>query len=230
MKKILKPVSIFAGMLIFGTALLFAGKFAVQYRAREVALHFAEKAMKRQSVENRTLAVAAAVFELYKVSDGSAPPLLARLRPYLTNSLIPEPLRIEDGAIDAILLEGMCDSATRATMYVLSTIGIDSRQLNLISAHGGAHTVLEVSRKDGSRFLVDPIFGLAPREDGRVLGVEEVRTLIGTGKNPREVWSPISPKAEYNIIYDHFARMWISPQGAPLKWQVEVDLTDKGGL
>ena len=54
------------------------------------------------------------------------PALLMRLRPYLTNNILPKPIRVQPGAIDLLEIDGVCDAAARTLAFLLRREGLDA--------------------------------------------------------------------------------------------------------
>ena len=97
------------------------------------------------------------------------PPLLWRLRPYLTHDYVPGVFRLPEGLIDTLYSEGVCDSAARTLGYILKATGIQSSQLNIVNRFAGGHSVVLARFPDGREAMLDPLYGIVPRLDGELL-------------------------------------------------------------
>lgn len=206
-------------------------KLQVERMARNAARQFAEPALEKQSTEEIALEITRLVHKQYRATLHSNDlPLLFKLRPFLTHRMIPDAVRIENGAIEALLIDGDCDSAARATAYVLESAGIPARQFNLIDPAGGGHSIVQASNPDGSTFLLDPQIGVAPRDGQDVLDFEEARRRQAAGVDARALWRPVTEEPRFHSLYENFESMWGSPQGAALEIAVRIDFKDRERL
>ena len=98
-----------------------------------------------------------------------SPPILWRLRPYLTHQFVPAIFRLPEGLIDTVYAEGLCDSAARTLGYILEATGIQSSQLNIVNRFAGAHSVVLARFPDGREAMLDPLYGIVPRLNGELL-------------------------------------------------------------
>ncbi len=118
------------------------------------------------------------VHSLYLHSNSSVtPPLLWRLRPYLTNRLLPGYARFQDGAIDALYVRGICDSAARTLAYLLNEAELKAQQLNIVENFTGAHSVVLVEFPNEKSSMLDPLYGVYPEYDGIMLSPSEAREM-----------------------------------------------------
>lgn len=213
-------------MLIAG-AIVGAAIFKVQVErlSHGVAKKFSQSALERHSTESIAIEIAKLVHEQYRATERlKDTPLLFKLRPYLTHRFLPEFLRIETGAIEALLIEGKCDSAARTTVFILGSVGIRAEQLNLVGRMGGAHSIVQAFNPDGSTFLLDPLYGVAPQHNGDVLSIEETTRLQKSGAGARTVWSTITDGSRFHPLYENFPDLWKNTQGAAVEFEVDVDL------
>ncbi len=199
------------------------GKTVLENYAQSEARAFAVSAGDDTSlpVPERVRRVAAAVYKFYSQRDLSSPSLLFRLQPYLTNQVLPGFFRVQSGAIETILIEGACDSASRASVFILRQLGIDATQVNLITPHNG-HSIVGVNLDDGSQILLDPTYGLAPLRHGSLLTTAETLALHRMQVPAGTIWATIADGATYHPIYDDFASAALASQGEPLHWTVHI--------
>jgi hypothetical protein len=101
-----------------------------------------------------------------------------RLRPYLTNNILPTPIRVRPGAIEILEMDGFCDAAARTLAFLLRREGLDAAQFNIVAPYGG-HVVVEV-RDSGKTYMLDPLLGVIPMVDGRILSPIEARDAAAT--------------------------------------------------
>lgn len=207
----------------------FSTKFFVEHGARTAAQDIISDARKNaDSEEPQVLAIELAriIHSLYLRSDPSlAPPFLWRLRPYLTNRLLPEYARFQDGAIDALYVQGICDSAARTLAYLLNEAELESQQLNIVNNFAGAHSVVLVEFPDGQSSMLDPFYGVYPEHDGMMLSPSEAREMARRGEPTESIWKPLSEDAQVGF-YQRFGDAVFAPQGAGLVIEVEVNLAE----
>ena len=203
-----------------------AGKAALEMWAQRAAERFVGDASALERVDDRVRAIAASVHEAYIRTDPSKPPaLLFRLRPYLTHPLLPEFIRVETGAIEAIMVEGECDSAARTTVYLLQAVGIEAEQFNIITASSGGHSIVRAYRDDGSEMIIDPQSGSAPVHGDRILDWDSARTMLSEGTPTEDVWLPIAESGSHHQVIEEHEHVFVAAQGEALAWTVTVDLS-----
>ena len=154
------------------------------------------------------------------------PPLLWRLRPYLTHELIPSVFRLPVGAIDTLYVEGMCDAAARTLAYILKAAGIEGSQLNIVNRFTGAHTVVLARFSDGRETMLDPLYGVLPKHNGELLSpgrAFEIAATIGG------VWQELSPHTRLRF-YQHPEHAVFAEQNAGLEIEAPVHLEAGGEL
>ena len=105
------------------------------------------------------ISVTQKLYDFFERESHSTYPLLARLRPYLTSTHLPSALRLPHGVIEIFRMEGTCDDAARALIYLLDRQGISARPWNMIGREN-AHTAV-VAEIEGKKFLLDPYYGYA---------------------------------------------------------------------
>ena len=152
--------------LLFATVVTVSGYFVVRYYAVNKAETLAEKILQASVDEGSNLseheeiyAITRYVFDHFKETDPANEPVL-RVRPYLTNTRLPEILRYPEGALETLVGKGMCDNAARMLSFVLAQRNYTSSQWNMITP-SGAHTALLVETHDETELLVDPFYGIA---------------------------------------------------------------------
>lgn len=217
-----------AAGLVVALALAIAGKHALEARARAEARDFI--AATGVAVDDKpALAVALTrrVHEIYRATPDSAdPPLLMTLRPYLTHPMLPEPLRVEPGAIEALYLNGLCDSASRVLAFVLRQAGLDAWQMNLVMPLA-VHTVVLAQDRAGDTFMLDPLHGVVPVRGGRLLGPDQAQAAARQGVPQEQLWQTLGPTAD-PAIYRQFAVAAFAKQNEPMTITVQVRLPQAG--
>ena len=147
------------------------------------------------------------------------PPLLWRLRPYLTHPLLPEAFRLPPGLIDSLYAEGMCDSAARTLTYILAQVGIESRQLNVVQRFSGAHSAVVARFAGGREVLLDPLYGVVPRIAGALVSPQAVHSAPQGAVR----WESLAPTSE-DRFYAAFERAVFGLAGSDLEIEAPVDL------
>ena len=208
----------------------FSTKLFVENEARTVAQDIISDARKNaDSKEPHALAIELAriVHSLYLRSNSSVtPPLLWRLRPYLTNMLLPSYARYQDGAIDVLYVQGICDSAARTLAYLLNEAELKAQQLNIVNNWVGGHSVVLVELPNQQSSMLDPLYGVYPEYDGIMLSPSEARELARRGEPSESIWKQMSENAQIGF-YQRFGDAVFAPQGAGLVIEVEVSLTKR---
>ena len=186
----------------------FSTKVYVETTAQNVARQMfvqIKNNIKPQTSTDFAIGVARKVHLLFLNSNATRnAPLLWRLRPYLTSNLLPEFARFKIGAIDAMYVEGVCDSAARTLAFILSSNQIPSQQMNMVNNSAGAHTVVLATLPSGNNIMLDPLYGVYPEYDEKVLSPEQAQAIINNNKNGADVWKTLSEKSStkfYNLCF-----------------------------
>ena len=151
------------------------------------------------------------------------PPILWRLRPYLTNDLLPNFLRIQAGAIDAIYILGQCDSAARTLQFLLVQANLRAEQFNIVRTYNGGHSVALVKFPSGREAMLDALFGVVPEQDGQLLTPTEVQQLVSRGVPAERIWKKLAPTLD-STYYAQFGDAVFAKQGAGLDIAILVKL------
>lgn len=153
--------------------------------------------------------------------DRDPPNLLLRLRPYLTNDLLPNVLRVEPGAIEALYLNGWCDNAARALMFVASEAGLEAHQLNIITPNAG-HSILEIKRPSGEYVAIDPYYGVVAASGGELIPASEAFERTALGSPPSSVWHLNGANALHSF-YANFTSVILARQGSGATIAIHAD-------
>lgn len=150
-------------------------KLLIEFTAgREADRRIALLQSNSDSQQTFLIAATAMVHAAYVKSQADPRPgLLTRLRPYLTNGILPRPIRVRPGAIDLLEMDGICDTAARTLAFLLRHNGLDAAQFNIVAPHGG-HVVVEARDADKT-FMLDPLLGVIPMVDNGILSPLEAR-------------------------------------------------------
>ena len=162
-------------------------------------------------------------------SYAESPPLLWRLRPYLTHDYVPAIFRLPEGVIDTLHAEGLCDSAARTLGYILEAADIQSDQLNIVNRFAGAHSVVLARFPDGREAMLDPLYGIVPQVDGELISPDRA---FEASKNPGfggDIWRKLAPTSD-DRFYEMFEHAVFSVQNTTLEIDVEVRLTDNESI
>ena len=141
-------------------------------------------------------------------------PTLARLKPYLENDVMPEFMRFPDGVLEIYMMEGWCDDASRALVYILDYHGLESKQWNMQGPHS-AHSAVAVYFEPFP-MLYDPFFGYYTDVKPAYNDIKDIRDQMRKGKKLAD--TPLKPIDENSkgAIYEDFGDMVMGPQGEPL--------------
>ena len=164
-----------------------------------------------------------------QVNPDIDPPLLWKLRPYLTHDLMPAVFRLPEGAIDTLYVEGWCDSAARVLGYILDSTDVQSSQLNIVNRIAGAHSVVLARFPDGREAMLDPYYGIVPMLDGELISPNRA---LAASKNPGfggDIWKKLAPTSE-NRFYEKFEYAVFAVQNNDLDIVVQVDLVDSRSI
>jgi len=228
MRKILLTLA----LLTLGAPLLWAaGVAAIEARGSAEARAYAADLDLAGAPAEAAQRLTARIFETYAApSKGETLPILLRLRPFLSHRLLPGALRVDQGAIEAIHLNGHCDAAARSLAFVLRENGIPAAQVNLIGAAGEAHTIVRADLPGREPALLDPHTGLAPLHQGRLLGEAEAKRLQSDGAPAESVWRPLSDKARFNAVFRNFPDLAVVEQGDAFEWRRRLSLKERDRL
>jgi len=226
--KLLPLISVGAlGVVLAST---YGAKLLLEAKAVDSAERFiAAQPTSDKSDEEKVLILAKAVYQT--VIEGRKTgdvPLLFRLRPYLSHQLLPEIIRIKSGAIEALYLHGVCDSATRRLNFVLEAAGYPATQFNIVSPTGG-HTVTIAQLPSEQWVMLDPFYGVAPMWNGKLIGPQETQRLLRNGASPDKVWNIFASTSKLQF-YRNFDRARMAQQGHTLKIQVVAKLEENASL
>ena len=203
------------------------GKAVLVHAAEEKARHIVNGLNVRdQSIDTAAIQVTHQVHRWYAqdiLVDG--PPLLFRLRPYLTHDLVPAIFRLPQGLIDTLYAEGECDSAARTLGYILETTGIRSRQLNIVNRFVGGHSVVLARFPDGREVMLDPHFGIVPQLDGELLSPEKAREASMVANPHGDIWHELAPTSD-DWFYRKFEHAVFAVQDTGLDIAVPVKLPE----
>lgn len=211
----------------------FSTKFVVEYRARTVAesvIADVSEGLPTSDIENLAIELASYVHSVYtRPRPTEFESLLWQMRPYLTNRLLPQFARFQEGAIDALYSRGICDNAARTLVFLLNQTELSARQFNIVNKFGGGHSVVLFEFTDGRRSMLDPLYGVYPKLDGKMLSPAEARELMQRGEPGEKIWNPLSEEASISF-YLQFGDAMFAPQGEGLVINVEVNLDDGQSL
>jgi hypothetical protein len=153
-------------------------------------------------------------------------PILWRLRPYLTNEVLPEILRIQAGAIDVIYIAGQCDSAARTLQFLLAEANLPAEQFNIVRRYNGGHSVTLVELSSERAVMLDALFGVVPKQDGTLLTPMEAQKLVRQGGPTENIWTKLMPTSDISF-YSQFGDAVFAKQGAGL--DIETLVSFEGG-
>jgi hypothetical protein len=232
------PRSLLGRAIVSGLVILIAGTTfwvlvatIIEALGRSVARDYASQHDLQGNPEEAAVALTGRVFEAFSAPTSEmSPPLLLRLRPFLTHWSLPAALSVTPGAIDAMFLNGHCDDAARSLAFVLSANGLPAHEVNLIGKDGQAHTIVRADLGSGRGILLDPHTGLVPFDDGNPVGERRAKQLQQEGVDPREIWRRVSKHAVFHPIFKSFQDIELTRPGADFEWRVTLDMSDRDQL
>lgn len=219
---------VFIGLLLLslGFATALGTKYIIETKANNAAQSFISNHISDgMQDEEKILEISKAVYLTNLSSQKSGYiPFLFRLQPYLAHELIPEIIRVKIGAIEAIYMEGMCDSASRRLNFILDIAGYPSKQFNIVSSKTG-HSISKSTLPSGSDILIDSYHGVMSAWQGKLIGPKKTMDLMNDGVPASDVWRTLGPKADLTF-YQNFNKHSIAEEGQPLRIEVDVDMED----
>jgi len=216
-------------LALIGLGGLLAVKHGLQAMARSRAEAFLARSEPDRNSQAFLIDTTRRVHEAFRASEGRPFGLLERLRPYLSNAILPGFLRLRPGAMDVIAMHGHCDNSARALKFMLEEAGYRAWQFNMVSPDM-AHTVTLAEGPNGTTCLLDPMFAVAPMSNGRLIGPRQARELARAGAKPPELqWSLLAPSSSARF-YTRFADTSFARQGSQLVLRAEVTLPAGGRI
>lgn len=202
---------------IFGVILLFSGRYVVTYKAENKAQNIIAEAYKNYSsgsVEEKVFAIARQIFADFEHIDPNKI-LLYRFRAYLTNSRLPDFIRLPEGVIETHLEMGFCDNASRMLAFLLDQEGISSVQWNMVG-NTTAHSARLVTLSSGETIFVDPFYGyVAIDMDKTPIHILKAQELVRLGAAIDEVFIPLDKNSDPRF-YNDLDIMRMAAQGDDL--------------
>ena len=217
-----KTLAILCILLTISTGAVVLQKYLIEYFAKSVTFKLTEGF---ETIDDQQFIVEMTkrIHRNYVFSGQSSKPysLLYKIKPYLTSALIPNLLRIQVGAIDAIYMRGLCDSASRALAFLLNNSGrnIQAYQLNMISPYA-AHSVTGFVL-NGREFFVDPLFAVVPMSGNNLIGLDQVKKNSLDRDERHLIWHPIEPTSRLEF-YQNFDKISCAPSGSKIQINAQV--------
>lgn len=159
-------------------------------------------------------AAARHLYEIFSKRGYVEHPYLARLRPYLSNRSMPGIFRIPPGALELNTLEGWCDDAARALIYVLAKEGIHAEQWNMQGPHA-AHAAVKATFDNGTAVLFDPFYGYSSIAHGAAQDPIVVRDAMRNGAKADTLLTPFDAQSNMKF-YSEFGTLFMGAQDEPL--------------
>lgn len=219
---------VFIGLLLLslGFASAFGTKFILETKANNAAQTFINNHINdSMQDEEKIREISKAVYLANLSSQKSGYiPFLFRIQPYLVHELMPEIFRVKVGAIEALYMEGMCDSAARRLNFILDTAGYPSKQFNIVSSKTG-HSITKSVLPSGSAILIDSYHGVMAAWQGKLIGPKTTKELMDNGVSAPDVWLALGPEANLEF-YQNFNKHSFAEEGQTLRIEVDVDMED----
>jgi hypothetical protein len=153
-----------------------------------------------------------------------ADPGIARLRPFLSNSKMPDIFRTPSGALELSTFEGWCDDAARALIYVLAKEGIRAEQWNMQGPHT-AHAAVHAYFNDGTSALLDPFYGYTSIVNGKPHDPISIRDAMRNGKSSSGLLKPFDKRSNKEF-YKEFGTYFMGDQGGPLTITAQIPVSE----
>lgn len=154
--------------------------------------------------------------------DTDPKPIWRRLR-----QAMPKPFKPDRDATAFLALEGPCNQMVRAAQWALDG-AMPTDQHDIITPHT-AHSAISVQVEDGRWVLLDPFLGLIFRDQGRLLGLEDVIARARDGKGARNYAVPLVAKPDFEL-YDEVARAAHARMPAELNVTIPLPVTGERPL
>lgn len=180
------------------------------------------------------------VFSHFQRETTAGHPILAFLRPYLSNEHLPNIIRVPTGAIETITGEGWCDDAARSLSYILGHRNIASKQWNMIGNNvghsallvdlggGGAVNTMKQSLTDTTA-LADPYYGYVTINNGNAYSPYRIHNALHEGKSVEGMLVPLSSKSNAEF-YRKFGTFFMGAQGDPMAITIDLPPLDRKQL
>lgn len=228
--RLLRRLAMAAGAAAFlGLAAGAAASAYLEQRAAGMATAFLDRFDVEANATEGVTALSRFIHERYlETSAARAEPLLLRLRPYLSNDLLPQFLQVTPGALETLYLEGHCDNAARTLIYILRQGGVSAAQLAIITPSYG-HSMVAVDLPNGGDVAVDPFLGVVAVENGALVGAERARALAQDGVAAEAIWR-LNGAATVDPLFGDMENAVFARRGDPLEWVAPVALEPGGVL
>lgn len=227
----MRLIKITAISIVLSLVAVIAAKQFIEYRGHVVARMVIAEA-KATAKDPAALAVEL-TRRVYISYQNSMPqnkaPILWQLRPYLTNEVLPDFLRIQPGAIDVIYIAGQCDSAARTLQFLLAEANLPAEQLNIVRRYFAGHSVTLVALPSGREVILDALFGVAPEQDGTLLTPGEALQLVRQGVAAKDIWKKLMPTSDISF-YASFDDTVFAKQGAGLDIETLIKLEGREAI
>lgn len=141
----------------------------------------------------------------------------------LTNSVIPDFMRLESGTIETLSISGNCDSIARALAFGLRLKGFDAAQFNMVNPHSAGHSIVQIKLAENRKVVVDPYYGVYPISEGKLISAEKAKELKSLAKAPQEIWKPFSENSDFSF-YEDFENVVFQDQHGKVLIHSDIDL------
>ncbi len=102
----------------------------------------------------------------------------------LSHRIMPGFLRLKRGSLALLYMDGACNNMSWVLERLYTELGIEAIQHNWIGA-SSAHSALSV-RLNGAWAWVDPFYGVAFAERGKLISLSRLQELVSAGAEPKE--------------------------------------------
>ncbi|MEK9969325.1 MAG: hypothetical protein VW600_09320 [Ferrovibrio sp.] len=212
MKKIMMAAVLLAGLALLAVLPRLIMETLAGWKSRSVS---AELGIGSLSDEDKAVALArwAAGHWTEGPTEG-----INRLTPYLYHRYLPRLIRLPRGSIELFVMRGECDAAVAMLAQLLRSENFASIQQDFVGLSARGHSALAVSVGQKEIFL-DPFFGVAFRENGRLLAFSEAQARVRSGNAVERV--ALKSGADFDF-YDALPDLLSAKAGSPLDIVVKL--------
>lgn len=152
-----------------------------------------------------------------------------RLYPYrfiLTNTVLPDFMRLENGTIENLSIGGQCDSIARALAFGLRVSGFEAAQFNMVNTSSTGHSIVQITLNENRKVVIYPMYGVYPYSNGHLISAKKAWELSTSVEASRRIWKPLSENFELGF-YEDFGSVVFQNQDGIIPIDSVIDLHDR---
>lgn len=139
----------------------------------------------------------------------------------LSHRIMPDFLRLKRGSLAMLYMDGACNNMSWVLERLYTELGIDAIQHNWVGP-SSAHSALSV-RLNGGWVWIDPFYGVAFAESGKLISLSRLKELVSAGAAPEDYMIALSEKPMPRV-YDGIGRVSHGRDGDPVDINIMVPL------